>query len=315
MKKILIAFMIVLATSLVAVAEDFTEVTSPSQIFKKGFIQVCGESEAGQSRYKAKRAAMLIAQRNLLEAVQGVHIVGSTTVSDGMLEKDEIASNVKGFLKGAIVVKEEFDSAEGYAKVAMRLNLRGAGSLYEMLTPMIQDSANVKIASQRPVYKPQKNVASLEKKTANEQPKKSEQPKKVEQPKSAEKPKAAPQPNVTVQSESVEEFDGLILLVAGTSFRPALINRILTEKQDVLFDPAKIAAPMLIERGCGGYTTTEAKAKALLKTWGCTHPLIIKSEKIMKGSEVIVTKEDAEVIFTQNQKSDFFSQAKVVFVL
>lgn len=286
MKRLLIAFMVVLAMSVTAVAEDFTEVTSPAQIFKKGFIQVSGESEAGQSRYKAKRAAMLIAQRNLLEAVQGVNIVGNTTVSDGLLSKDEIASNVKGFLKGAVVVKEEFDSTEGYAKVAMRLNLRGNGSLYELLTPMLQDTKNVKIASQRPVFVPEKKVVKVE-------------------------PQKAPKE----EKEALEEYDGLIILVAGTSFRPALINRILTEKLDVLFDPAKIAAPMLIERGCGGYTTTESKAKALLKTWGCTNPLIVKSEKIMKGSEVIVTKDDAEEIFSQNQKSDFLSQAKVVFVL
>lgn len=286
MKRLLIAFMVILATSVVAAAEDFTEVSSPAQIFKKGFIQVCGESEAGQSHYKAKRAAMLIAQRNLLEAVQGVNIVGNTTVSDGLLTKDEIASNVKGFLKGAVVVKEEFNANEGFARVAMRLNLRGAGSLYELLSPIIQDSNNVKIASQRPVYKPEKKSGAVEIK-----------------------------PVVKEGKEVVEEYDGLIILVAGTTFRPALINRILTEKLDVLFDPAKIAAPMLIERGCGGYTTTEAKAKALLKTWGCTNPLIIKSDKIMKGSEVIVSKKDAEVIFSQNQKNDFFSQAKVVFVL
>ncbi len=281
MKRLVIVLMSVFLVTSACFAEEYTEVSSPAQIFKKGFIQVSGESEVGQTRYKAKRAAMLTAQRNLLETIQGVNIVGNTTVNDGMLTKDEIASSVKGFLKGAVVVKEEYDSAEGFARVTMRLNLRGKGSLYELLTPILQDKENTKIAISQPLFRPAK-VASVEENT----------------PVVAEK-----------------EYDGLIILVSGTSFRPALINRILSEKLDVLFDPAKIAAPMLIERGCGGYTTTEAKAKALLKTWGCTNPIIITSTKVMKGSEVIVTKEDAEAIFSQNQKNNFFSQAKVVFVL
>ena len=72
---------------------------------------------------------------------------------------------------------------------------------------------------------------------------------------------------------------------------------------------------MLIERGCGGYTTTEAKAKALLASWGSKNPLIVKCTKVMKSTEAVVSVQDATAIFEQNQKTNMLPQAKVVFVL
>ncbi|MCG8531437.1 MAG: hypothetical protein MI749_12325 [Desulfovibrionales bacterium] len=280
MKKLFAALLTVLLMTSASFAEELIETKTTAQIFEQGFIQITGESDSGQSRYKAKRAATIIAQRNLLEAVQGIELAGATTVNDGMLTSDTISSSIKGFLRGGVVVKEEFDKTEGYARVTMRLNLHGANSLYELLSPVLQDTEN-NIASAQPAFVPQAPVAEKE----------------------------------TTAAPLEKEYDGLIILVSGTSFRPALINRILTEKLDILYDPAKIAASMLIERGCGGYTSSEAKAKAKLKTWGCSNPLVVKCSKVQKRTEVIISTKDAETIFSQNQKNNFFSQAKVVFVL
>jgi hypothetical protein len=55
---------------------------------------------AAQARAMARRAAIVIAQRNLLEVVKGVHIDSRTRVENFMLQNDSIVTRVKGILKG-----------------------------------------------------------------------------------------------------------------------------------------------------------------------------------------------------------------------
>jgi hypothetical protein len=42
---------------------------------------------------------------------------------------------------------------------------------------------------------------------------------------------------------------------------------------------------------------------------------VVKCVKVQKGTEAVVSVQDATVIFEQDQKSNILSQAKVVFVL
>ncbi len=280
MKRIIaIVFCVLMAASVAFAQDQFQAVDTPSAIFENGYIQVVGESEAGQSRYRAKRAAKIVAQRDMVEVVKGLNLVGTATVNDGMLASDNVATTMRGFLKGAVVVGEEYVNGEGYARVALRLNLRGQNSLYQSLAPVIKQPSVALNTPPLPVFKPSAPVQT---------------------------------PAPALQSQT---YDGLIVIVEGTSFKPALANRIITENQDVLFEPSTVSSQLLIERGCGGYTTTQDKAKALLASWGSKSPLVIKCTKVMKGTEAVVSLKDATMIFEQNQKTNMLSQAKVVFVL
>ena len=50
---------------------------------------------------------------------------------------------------------------------------------------------------------------------------------------------------------------GIIIDVrTRVEFRPALVNRILTEKKEVFFEPSRVSNNYLIERGCGGTLRT-----------------------------------------------------------
>ncbi len=66
-----------------------------------------------QARLLAKRAAMVDAQRNLLEMIEGVRVTSGTTVRDAQLESDVIANRVKGLLKGAFVLNESTSKEAG----------------------------------------------------------------------------------------------------------------------------------------------------------------------------------------------------------
>ncbi len=282
-------------------AQGWEEVTIPVKIFEEGYIQVVGVSEEGQSRFRAVRAAEVDAQRKLLEILQGLHLYGETTVRDGMLQSDVVRTRVQGFLRGAVKCGERYYRDRGYAEVCMRLYIRGRGGMYDVILPLIKSGELA--PTPLPEYRPKLIPKVMEEKPALPQA-------KPQVP--AVKPK---KPEVAPPSELKVVYDGLIVDVRGFDFKPALVNRIITDKKEVIFDPSKIVSNILIERGCGGFTTDLAKAKALLSSWGSKNPMVVKAVGVYKGTDAEVSSDDAAAIFVHNQKTNFLAEAKVVFLL
>lgn len=81
-----------------------------------------------QARLLAKRAAVVDAQRNLLEMVEGVRVTAGTTVKDAQLESDLIANRVKGLLQGAFTIDESIieDGGEYLAEVKLGVCLNAS---------------------------------------------------------------------------------------------------------------------------------------------------------------------------------------------
>ena len=113
----------------------------------------------------------------------------------------------------------------------------------------------------------------------------------------------------------VEAYDGLIIDVTDFAFKPALVNRIVNEKGEAIYEPSKIAQEILIKKGCGDYTNDLGKAKAILAERNLKNPLIVKAKGVVKSTDVEVTGDDAAKVFAANQKSNFLQSANVVFVL
>ena len=280
-----------------AMAEEWQPVTDPVKVFSQGYIQIIGASEEGQSRYRAVRAATVVAQRDLLEVLQGITLYGTTTVRDGMLQSDIIKTTVQGVLKGAIKCGEKYYPNRGYAEVCLRLYLRGHGGLYDVILPLLKQEGM--LPPPKPAYQP-KLI-----------------PQVIEQPKTttSQTQPSQKKPEVITPSKIENPYDGVIVDVREFPFRPALVNRILNEKGEIIFDPSKIVSSVLVERGCGGFTNNEDKAIALLKTWGSKNPLKIKAIKVIKNTDVAVNKDDSALIFVNNEKTQFLNQARVVFLL
>ena len=273
-KLFAMGFLLILAVP--AFGQEWEEVTTSTMVFQEGYIQVVGESEQGQTRYQAKRSAEVLAQRRLLETVQGLRLAGVTDVHNGMLASEMVKTSVGGIVRGAISCGEKFFKDEGYAQVCLRMSLRGKGSLFEGLYPAIKDDPKALNLPQGQEFTPTQAAVS------------------------------APEPMV---------YDGIIIDVRQYSFRPALVNRVLTEKKEVLFEPSKVLSNVLIDRGCGGYTTDVSKAKALLASWGSSTPLTVEGQSVSNFTDVMVNGETANAIFTSDQESNILAQARVVFVL
>ena len=253
--------------------------------FSQEVILFYGEGLAGpnhthptQREMMAKRAAVVTAQRSLVEYLQGFAIVGDTLVKDGMTQYDVVRSSVAGFVKGSQVVIQEYSKDKDMAIAIIKLGMHGpkgfASTMYEN---MLKDP------------KIKKTLTELDGKPA---------------PAYKHKPEALP-----------DNYDGLVIDASSQNFRPALINRIFTSKGELLYDPSKISQKILVEQGCGEYTNSVDKAKAALEKRGVKNPFVVTAAGAVGSSDLQVSDEDAVKIFSANQKGNFMSGAKVAFVL
>lgn len=112
-----------------------------------------------------------------------------------------------------------------------------------------------------------------------------------------------------------KNYDGLILDVRALPFKPALINRVVTKNNEVIYDPSKVDRGILAERGAAEYTNDMGKAKALLGERGSANPLVVQAAGLVKSTDVEVAPDEAGAIFASNQANNFLANARVVFVL
>jgi hypothetical protein len=118
-----------------AKGSDFIQDMEHGQInWTEQYIEAEGSSIMDSSRFKlknqaklmAQRGAIVDAQRNLLEIVNGVLVEGQTTVKDLVVESDEVKTKVSGVLKGAVKVgKTTYE--DGVATVRLRIPLYADG--------------------------------------------------------------------------------------------------------------------------------------------------------------------------------------------
>jgi hypothetical protein len=99
-----------------------------------------------QREQMAKRAAVVTAQRSLVEYLEGFALVGDTLVKDGVVQYDVIRSAVSGFVKGSVVVYQEYNSEKETAIAMVKIGLHGpkgfASSIYEKMysDPKLKES-------------------------------------------------------------------------------------------------------------------------------------------------------------------------------
>ncbi len=129
MTKVL-TLLLVAALSSVAIAKEVKKETPSGGInWSKGIVFATGYGTAkpglssAQKRILSRRAAIVDAQRNLLEITKGVRINSVVTTDQAMKEHREIATRVEGIIKGATVTKDHYQNE--VATVTMIMPLSG----------------------------------------------------------------------------------------------------------------------------------------------------------------------------------------------
>jgi len=100
------------------------------------YIEATGMSIIDNERWKlpeqakemAERGAKVVAQRNLLEIVQGVKVTSTTTVKDMITQSDVIITKVQGVVRGAEIVGEPIVT-KNYVKITLRMPIYAQNGL------------------------------------------------------------------------------------------------------------------------------------------------------------------------------------------
>jgi hypothetical protein len=125
--------------------QDFVEKTEHGQVnWTDQFVEAEGSSIMDSARFRlknqarlmAQRGAIVDAQRNLLEIVNGVLVEGQTTVKDLVVESDEVKTKVSGVLKGAVQVgKARVEDGVVYVRLRIPLYADGLAEAVDTTPP------------------------------------------------------------------------------------------------------------------------------------------------------------------------------------
>ena len=186
--------------------EKLSMTENTNQAFMDKYIIMEGEGlpsenakTPGQKRLTAIRAAEIVAYRNLAQFLDGVAIAGDASIKAMALNYEVVRVAVTGFVKGAQVVYKEYNEKDEVALVLIKVGMTGPGSFGEMIYKKVIGDPNIGNKIVTPV-KPVEIART-----------------------------------VTVDTK----FDGIVIDATGLNFRPALINRILTLKGEMLYDPSR----------------------------------------------------------------------------
>jgi len=96
--------------------------------------------------FLACRAAVVDAQRNLLEAIQGVRVTSTTVVQDFALESDEIRTTLEGVVKGASMLERKTND-DGVCTVVLRMPMGGkmSTSVYQASFGAADDAVSLRL--------------------------------------------------------------------------------------------------------------------------------------------------------------------------
>jgi len=246
-----------------------------------GFVEA-SKFPGARAQFMARRAAKVDAQRNLLETINGVRVTSGTTVKDMTLESDIIGTRVKGLLQGAFEMQSNVVKEDGnwVADVTMAVCMsRAADQCTDKptLTAVLQPSLEGAPMSSR--YSPEASTSSD-----------------------------------SVQGGQVSEDSlstGLIIDASQVSFSPMLDVRIQTRQGKELYGPGHVV------KGTNwlNWASSVQGANSMKAVIG-NHPLEVNVTGLGEQSQLIVSDQDAVMIFGRNLASgDFLAEGRVVFVV
>ncbi len=126
-----------------------------------------------QARLMAERAAVVVAQRNLLEALQGVRVDSETRVENFMTDYDVIYTRVEGMVRNARQVgPARYDSLAGIVEVELEMEIHSPQGLSGALSSVLgyPEVTDVSMSSQTREFLDQYSALVLDGSQAGLQP-------------------------------------------------------------------------------------------------------------------------------------------------
>ncbi len=256
----------------------------------------------------ARRAAIVDAQRNLLEVVEGVQIDSETLVKDMAVESDIIKSQVHGLIKGARVVKEG-SNPDGSYFVEMSIPLFGATQ--SLAAAVLPEATKNIIPEPAPV---------VESKPASA-------PAPIPGTKAAHPSTPASSVAVGVvvpvppakQEVKAVTYTGIVIDATGLGMEPTFSPVIYDVNGRAIYGMQHIDKNMAISKGMVEYSNNLEAATGGTTRAG-SNPLVIKATAVKGGVNsvnpvnAVVSVEDGDRILMANANANIFGNCAVVFV-
>jgi len=258
--------------------------------------------------YLACRAAIVNAQRNLLESFQGVRVTTTTLVSNYMLTSDVIKSSVEGTINGAII-KSRKNRIDGSCKVELQASIRGKTSksiyhdlypsdlttnLFNSLWSSWVNTAHATTINSSNILLVKKKIESLNKRVdiLERYFKKNE--------------------NDNIQ---INDISGIIVDVRGTHFLPSLTPKIRSFEGDVLY-PSTVNTQNAIKYGQLISLFSNDVEFAMEHPLIGDSPLLIKANKTWQGqpTEISLSKKNSDKLLHLINK-ELMQNMNVIIVL
>jgi len=243
------------------------------------------EPAPGVSKYRMRRSALIAARKTaqamFLEYAAGVTVDWTAGVYEGVLTTDKILTRAKGMVVGLREIREpkiEEDKVSGaiLAHVWMSTKLSSAINVADELYERVKKTINLKKKEINNNYYPVERVEPLK-----------------------------------------ERYTGLIVDCREVEVRPSLTPKIFDEDLREIYGTLKVNKRWLLEHGLAGYQPSVEDAKKKEKKRIGDHPLVVKADGVkgINQDEVILDNETAKLVVGANKTSNFFNEARVVFVI
>ncbi len=230
----------------------------------------------------ARRAAVVDAQRNLVEMIKGVQVDSETLMENLIVTNDVVRTQVSGLVKGARIVKEHLN-ADGSYQVVMRLPLYGeTGSLAAAALPQVPAMAAP--AEPAPVVNLQATAV----------------------------------PKQEIKAVQQAGYTGVIVDARGLGLEPTFSPVIFDTNKRAIYGARNITSSFAINMGMVEYA--KDLAVAAVKSRAGANPLIIKASGVVGGMNsvnkvnVVVSVDDGDKVLLANERTNILGNCSVVFV-
>lgn len=274
----------------------------------------------GRAKLMARRAAVVDAQRNLVETIKGTAVDAETIVNNYITQSDVVKTKVAGIVTGARVVSEEITS-DGNYHVVMTVPMYGVGSVAEAtLSTVMGNSTPTPIATPSSSYVPQSPVSATTTTVTTGTPATvpvatTTTTTTTTVPSQTTSATAPPAPAVAVNGG----YTGLIIDARGYDMVRAFGPGIYDTNGRAIYTVHNVDESYAIQYGIVSYAEgNDAWNQAESgRVRAGSNPLIIKiaapRKRVVNNCDVIVSPQDADRILAENQKTHFLEKCAVTF--
>lgn len=260
-----------------------------------GFGSVPTGMPLSRGKLMARRAAIVDAQRNLLESIKGISVDSETTMENYIVTSDVVKTKVNGLVTGVRPVSEEFK--DGVYHVVVEAPLYGVGSVADVaIHAKVGDSQPVPMAAPSASYTPVVTTTTT----------------------TTVAPSVTPAPSAPTVAPQTQGYTGLIIDAKGLPLERTFCPGIFDTNGRAIYGVYNVDPDYAVKHGVAGYAQGQEgwnRAESGLSRAGA-RPLIIKAaglrERTKHQCDIVVSPEDGDRILAENQRSGFGANYAVV---